>query len=328
MKKNIRKVRWGIISAANITSRVIPAIKNSRNSILTAIASRSRKKAVDLSKKFNIKNVFDSYEKILDPELLDAVYIPLINNLHFEWSYKALKNGINVLCEKPFTLDPKEAKILIDYAQKRDLYIREGFMYRFHPQYDLIMKVIKKKGIGEIKSIYSVFTYYNDDSESYILQKKYGGGSLMDVGCYCVHLSRMVTGKEPIKVFAVSNDRDVDISMIGIMEFENEIHSTFESSISEHERHLAIIRGERGEIELNNPWSILGESKVIIKTERNQKTIILPYYDTYRIQIEDFSDLILGKKGEMIDPYDPYYNMKVIDALKRSSKKNKSVYLR
>ncbi|MCX7958851.1 MAG: Gfo/Idh/MocA family oxidoreductase [Deltaproteobacteria bacterium] len=316
------KIRWGIVSAANITSRVIPAIRMNSNSVVSAIASRDYNKARTLARKYGIERICESYEEILDSDKIDAVYIPLINSLHFKWSYRALQKGINVLCEKPFTLNSGDAKKLIDYAGRNNLVIREAFMYRFHPQYKLIMKMIKRKRIGKIKSIYSVFTFFNDDPASYLLSSKYGGGSLMDVGCYCIHLSRMIAGREPKGVFALKNGKGVDKNMRGILDF-GDIKALFEASICEYERHYAVIRGEKGEIEIFNPWAIKKKTVVVIRSEGVEDTVRFPYYNPYRLEIEDFISAILKKRRK--NNYDSYLNMKVIDSLRVSAKYSRYV---
>lgn len=321
-------IRWGILSAANISSKVIPAIKKSKNATLVAIASRSYERASIIAKKYTIDTLFDSYEELLNSDLIDAVYIPLINNLHFKWSYEALKRGISVLCEKPFTLNSNEAKKLIDFAKANGLLIREGFMYQFHPQYKLVKRLIKNGKIGKLKNIYAVFTFENEDRDSYILKSRFGGGSLMDVGCYCIHLFRMLTESEPDFVLAYQQGKDVDTSMTGILSFGKDTRAIFESSITEFERHLVIIRGEKGEIELKDPWVQSDRTRILFKDKFKEQNIILPYIDTYQLEIEDFSKILLNRRRNKIDLYDPYYNMRIIDALKKSAKSNKIVFLR
>ena len=323
-----KRIRWGILSCAKITESVIPAIKKSRYSRLVAVSSRDIDKVRHTAKRYDIERFFSSYEDMLDRDIIDAVYIPVVNNLHYKWSMEALKRGINVLCEKPFTLNSTEARRLIDFARRKGLLIREGFMYRFHPQYSLVRSLILSERIGRIKSIYSTFTFMNDDPESYLMMSAFGGGSLMDVGCYSVHLSRMVTGREPLSVYATSTGRDVDTTMIGIMRFEGDIISTFESSISSFERHLAIIRGEKGEILLDNPWLSNKKGGVTLETSREKKIFKFEKIDLYRMEIDDVSLILLKKQRNNFDIYDPYKNMRVIDALKQSDRSKKPIYLR
>ncbi len=320
-----RRIRWGIIGAAGITEKMIPAIKRDKNSILMAIASRDLRKAESLAENYKIDLIYDSYCELIKDRQIDAVYIPLINSLHYKWSLISLKNGKNVMCEKPFTTDPEGARKLIQFANEKGLLIREAFMYRFHPQYDFVKNVIARGEIGKLKSIYSVFTFSNNNRNSYLLKQRYGGGSLMDVGCYCVNLFRMLLNDEPESVYAKADMSEVDLSMVGILKFKNGVIATFESSISQFERHLVIIRGERGEIELHNPWIPEEENRIIIKTERGTKIIRIKKQDTYRLQVEDFTQVLLKKRSNKIDLFDPYKNMKVITALKVSVKKGKEI---
>jgi predicted dehydrogenase len=198
----MEKVRWGILSTARIgREKVIPAMQSGKLCDVVAIASRNKEQGKLLADQLNIPVAYDTYEKLLNDPQVDAVYIPLPNHLHAEWAIKSLQAGKHVLCEKPIGLSVTEAKQLLAAAEQNpELKIMEAFMYRFHPQWQTAKKMVTDGTIGELKTIQSFFSYYNTDPGNIRNQKEAGGGGMMDIGCYCVSLSRFIFGKEPVGV--------------------------------------------------------------------------------------------------------------------------------
>jgi len=230
-----KKIKWGVLSTAAIaTEAVIPAIMNSKYGVVYAIASRNIDKAKNAAKKFAIKKSYDNYEQILEDKEVDAVYIPLPNHLHVPWSIKALQADKHVLVEKPIGLSSDEAEKLLKEAGKHPhLKIMEAFMYRHHPQWIKAKELIDSGAIGKLKTIQSVFSFYDDDAQSIVNIKEFGGGSLMDIGCYPISLSRFIFNSEPEKVLAnieYHPKYKVDSTANVIMKFK-EGTSSFISSI-------------------------------------------------------------------------------------------------
>ena len=200
----MRKINWGVLSTARIAKRhVIPGIKQSKNSNLYAIASRNKPKALEFKKKFKFIKSYGSYNELYEDKNVDVIYNPLPNHLHLNTTIEACKNKKHVLLEKPITLKSKEVDQLIKISKKNKVIVKEAFMVRYHPQWQWVKKFISKGGIGKIRSISTIFSYYNTDPSNIRNIKKYGGGSVYDIGCYPVLISRYLLNKEPLKVIAV-----------------------------------------------------------------------------------------------------------------------------
>lgn len=220
----MKKIRWGVMSTARIgTETVIPAMQLGKYSRVTAIASRQLEKAQAQARKLGIKKAYGSYEELLADPDIDAVYIPLPNHLHVPWAIKALNAGKHVLCEKPIGLSAAEAQVLLDTARKFPrLNVMEAFMYRHHPQWQWAKQKVSEGKIGELRTIQTFFSYYNADPENIRNKADIGGGGLMDIGCYCISLSRFIFGAEPWRVCGIIEEdpnMKVDRLTSGILEF-------------------------------------------------------------------------------------------------------------
>ena len=198
----MKTINWGIISTAKIgVNHLIPAIQASSTGTVRAIASRDSARAKDIAAELSIPFSYGSYEELLADESIDAIYNPLPNHLHVPWTKKAMEAGKHVLCEKPIALDAKEAGTLLEKTKDfKDLKVMEAFMYRFHPQWNKAKDLVTAGKIGDLQSIQSAFTYYNDDPENIRNKPDIGGGGLMDIGCYSISISRFLLGREPDSV--------------------------------------------------------------------------------------------------------------------------------
>ena len=190
----MKKIHWGILSTAKIAiEKVIPAMQQGKHCVMAAIASRTRESARETAKNLKIPKSYGSYQELLDDTSIDAVYIPLPNHMHVPWTIKALAAGKHVLCEKPIALTVAEAEKLLQETQKYPhLKVMEAFMYRHHPQWLRAIGLINEGGIGTVKTVHSFFSYYNDDPENIRNMVNTGGGGLMDIGCYCISLARLI----------------------------------------------------------------------------------------------------------------------------------------
>lgn len=210
----MKKLNWGILSTAKIArEKVIPAMQASKLCRVAAIASRNGLQASRVAALLDIPVAYDSYEKLLADPAVDAVYIPLPNHLHVEWAIRSLQAGKHVLCEKPLALSSAEGNRLLEEAALHpELKIMEAFMYRFHPQWQSAKKMLDEGALGELKTIQSFFSYFNTDPANIRNQIETGGGSLMDIGCYCISLARFLFGREPVRV-------------AGLVEFDPVLHT-------------------------------------------------------------------------------------------------------
>jgi len=328
-----RKVKWGILSTANIaTEHVIPAMMNCEESDVHAIASRSYDKAKDIAEKFNIPKCFGTYEELLEDKEIEAIYIPLPNHLHVPWAIKALEAGKHVLLEKPIGLSSVEAQELLDESKKYShLKIMEAFMYRHHPQWIKAKEIIDSGVIGKVKTIQSFFSFFDDNPNSIVNNKEYGGGSLMDIGCYPISLSRLIFNSEPEKVFGSIEYHPqfgVDTAATALMKFK-EGTSSFFSSIQVEERQQAQIFGTEGKIEFEIPFNPIADklSKIFLHHNNKTEEIIIEPCDQYAIQADLLSLAIINDTKVPTPLEDAVDNMKVIENIIESDKLGRWVTL-
>ncbi len=325
------KIKWGILSTAAIaTEHVIPAIMNSNYGEVYAIASRSIDKARRTAEKFNIPKSFGSYEELLADKEMDAVYIPLPNHLHVPWAIKALEAGKHVLVEKPIGFSSNEAEKLIEESMKHPhLKIMEAFMYRHHPQWIKAKELVKSGAIGKVKTIQSFFSFYDDDPNTIVNNKEYGGGSLMDIGCYPISLSRFIYDSEPEAVFGnveYHPELGVEISATALMRFK-EGTSMFFSSIRLEDRQEARIYGNKGKIEFQIPFNPIANkpSKIFLYHGNKREEIIFEPCDQYTLQADLFALAIIDNTDVPTPLHDAVNNMKVIEGIIESDKACKLV---
>jgi predicted dehydrogenase len=322
----MRKIRWGVISTANIgLSEVLPAMQKGQYSQVTAIASRSLEKARAAAQQLGIEKAYGSYEELLADSSIEAVYNPLPNHLHVPWSIKALEAGKHVLCEKPLGMDAAEARRLLEVAKRHpNLKVMEAFMYRHHPQWKLAQQIVKSGELGQVRAIDAIFNYFLDDPANVRNMADIGGGGLLDVGCYAVSLSRLIFAGEPRRAFAVL-DLDprfkTDRIASGIMQFEQGI-ATFTCATQLSDFQQVNILGTQGRLEIELPFNppIDRSTRVSVYTASGRQTRELQACDQYTIQGDLFSKAILDDTPVPTPLEDAIANMAVIDALFASSR--------
>lgn len=320
------KVRWGILSTAKIAVKnVIPAMQQGRFSEVKAIASRNKEKAENIAEELGIDMTFGSYEELLESKDIDAVYNPLPNHLHVSWSIKALKADKHVLCEKPLALSYTEAQQLLFEAQKHPkLKVMEAFMYRHHPRWTKVQQLVQDGAIGELKTVQSFFSYYNDDPENIRNKPEMGGGSLMDIGCYCISVPRFLFGEEPNRVLGsmeMDPDLYIDRMTSGILEFPAG-SATFTCSMQLAAHQSVDIYGTKGRMTIPVPFNPPTETPTVINlyTGDESSKISIDACDQYTIQGDLFSEAILKNTEVPTKLEDAVANMKVVDAIEKSSK--------
>jgi predicted dehydrogenase len=324
-----KKIRWGILSTANIgVTKVIPAMQRSPWCEITAIASRDLANAKEAANKLNIPNAFGSYEELLADDSIEAVYNPLPNHLHVPWTMKAAEAGKHVLCEKPIALNAEEAKTLIDVRDRCGVRIQEAFMVRTHPQWLETRRLIRAGRIGTLRSITGFFSYNNPDPANIRNQLEFGGGAMMDIGCYPINISRFVYDTEPRRVLGLI-ERDpvfgTDTFTTAILDFPNG-HSTFTCSTRLAPYQRMIFHGTDGRIEVLIPFNAPNDrpTQIVLEdgsdlTGASAKTIDIPVCDQFEIQGTLFSQAIREHRQQPIPLEDAISNMTVIDAVFRSA---------
>jgi len=327
-------IRWGVLGTAKIgREKVIPGLKRSRYCNVVAIASRNPEQAKKTALLLNIEKAYGSYEELLNDTEIDAVYIPLPNHLHIEWAIKSLKAGKHVLCEKPIGLSAAEAVELLKVSQTfPTLKVMEAFMYRFHPQWEKVKALISENTIGDVKTIHSFFSYYNVDPDNIRNKDGVGGGALMDIGCYCISFARFILNLEPNRIMGIM---DIDPTMktdrltSGILDFSKGITSTFTCSTQLMPYQRVQILGTDGHIEIEIPVNapIDASTHIWLRTKNNSQEFVIEPVDQYSLQGDYFSETISNNKPTRFSLNDTIANMKVIDAIVESARKDSWVKL-
>ncbi|MDB5199348.1 MAG: dehydrogenase [Chitinophagaceae bacterium] len=324
----MNKVRWGIISTAKIArEKVIPAIQKGSYCDVVAIASRNIEDAKKVAKVLNIEKVYGTYEELLNDAAIDAIYIPLPNHMHIEWAKKAIEANKHVLCEKPLGLSVSEAKALREVAkQKPHLKVMEAFMYRFHPQWQHAKKLVSDDTIGELKTVQSFFSYYNIDVNNIRNQKDAGGGGMMDIGCYCISFARFLFDKEPARALGLVEydpGSQTDRIASGMLDFLSGT-STFTCSTQLMPYQRVNILGTEGRIEVEIPVNAPPDksTRIWLHLKSGTEEIVFEAVDQYTLQGDAFSKAILDDAPVPFDLEDAVNNMKVIEAIFKSSHDN------
>lgn len=322
----MNKVRWGVLSTARIGMfKVIPGMQQCAHAEVTAIASRSQESAQAAADSLGIAKAHASYEALLaDPEI-DAVYIPLPNQMHVPWAIKAIHQGKHVLCEKPIGLSSAEGRELLEAARANPhLKVMEAFMYRHHPQWVKARELATNGSIGEVVSIQTWFSYYNDNPNDIRNQVDAGGGSLMDIGCYPISLSRFIFDAEPHKVLGhvtLDPEYQTDTVTSAILDF-GEVTSSFTCSTKSAPHQRVNLVGTNGRVELEIPFNAPPDKPCVIWHHENQNSrrIELPIADQYTIQGELMSRAILEDTPVPTPLTDAVANMEVIEAIFQSAR--------
>lgn len=323
------KVKWGVLGVAAIAvKKVIPAMQKGDWSEIMAIASRDVKKAREAGTKLGIEKAYGSYEALLaDPEI-EAVYNPLPNHLHVPWSIKAAEAGKHVLCEKPVSLTVAEAKTLLAARDRCGVKIGEAFMVKTHPQWLRTRELIHRGVIGELRAIFGAFSYFNRDPQNVRNVRDWGGGGLMDIGCYPITTSRWMFGEEPLGVSgAIETDSVFGIDRLtsAVMEFPSG-HSIFSCSTQLVPYQRMQFLGTKGRIEIKIPFNAPNDRPCEVMVDDGRDvfgsgitTEVIPICDQYTIQGDAFSRAIREGGDVPVPLEDAIANMAVIEAVFRAA---------
>jgi len=322
------ELRWGILSTARIArTKVIPGIQKADRCAVVAIASRDPGQARQVAGELGIPRAHDSYEALLaDPEV-DAVYIPLPNHLHAEWTIAAARAGKHVLCEKPLALGAAEAERMVEACATEGVRLMEAFMYRLHPSWVAVHELVAVGRIGRLTAVESWFSYFNDDPANIRNVRAFGGGALYDIGCYSVNLSRLLFGAEPTGVEA-SIRRDpasgVDVLTSAILDFDQGI-ATFTCSTRVEDDQRVHVYGTEGRISIPIPFNIPADRPTEVLLAAGGDPPVAPHVevlsfapaDPYAVQAERFAAAVLDGGPTPIPPTDAVANLRVIEQIFR-----------
>lgn len=293
----MRKVRWGLLSTANINKAVIPPIKASPRGELAAVASRELAKARAYAAQWDIPHAFGSYQEMLDSGQVDAVYIGLPNHLHAEWSVKALQAGVHVLCEKPFALSLAEVDRMVEASRQTGRVLAEAFMYRHHPQTKIAGEWAHTGRLGEIRLVRANFYFALRSRDNIRLAPEKGGGCLWDVGVYPLSFAQFILGEAPQSVFGSQwlGESGVDEFFAGQMSYRGGRFAQISSSFQLPYYTRAEVIGSEGRLELTAPFTRLDEGRGLTFYPKNGEPheIPVPEQELYQGEIEDMHAAIL-----------------------------------
>jgi predicted dehydrogenase len=301
----MNRVRWGLLSTANINRKVIPAIKKSSNGELVAVASRYHRSAETYAQQWEIPKAFGDYDAMLNSGTIDAVYIGLPNHLHAEWSIRAMQAGIHVLCEKPFAISLQEVDDMIAASRKHNRYLQEAFMYRHHPQTKLAAEWVKSGKLGDVCLFQSSFHFMLDEIENVRLNAEYGGGSLWDVGVYPVSFAQLIMGSPPEWVAGdqSTGTTGIDISFAGQLHYSGNRMALISSSFCTPLYTFAEIVGTQGRLRLNRPFigqQDPGRRTTFYPLDGDSVEVPIPDQELYIGEIENMNNAILEARPTLI----------------------------
>ena len=331
------QLRWGILGTGNIAHQFVQGVRGiaePHRSILAAVGSRAQATASDFADQYDIPTAHASYEALIKDDQVQGVYVSLPNHLHHAWTIKALQAGKHVLCEKPLSVNAKQANEMFDCAQQHDRVLMEAFMYRCHPLTHAVIQAIEQGVIGQVRLIQTSFCYrtrYIEGNTRFSVDL--AGGALMDIGCYCVNFSRMIAKGEPTAVHAVGtlHASGVDENVAGTLTFDDGVLAHFACGMGVQTNNTARICGTEGYLEVPVPWKPPTDQAIYVvdgMTPPRQEAThdAKPSRQTfhvdadmplYGLEAEHFADVVLDGKPTPLTRQDSVGNMLVLDQLRQ-----------
>jgi D-xylose 1-dehydrogenase (NADP+, D-xylono-1,5-lactone-forming) len=326
-RESASKVAWGILSTARINRLVIPPARKSDKVDVIAVASRDAARAEEYAQEWDIERAYGSYEALLEDPDVEAVYISLPNSLHIEWSIRALEAGKHVLCEKPMSRRGDEVEEAFDAAERAGRILTEAFMFRHHPQTKHLTELVEEGAIGELRLVRACFSFALFDAGDIRLRTDVDGGSLMDVGCYCVNGSRLLAG-EPDLVFGRQflGPSGTDWVFTGSLSFPGEVLGLFDCGTTLPERDELEAIGTEGSVFLDDPWHAY-DPVIELRRDGAVERIEIARDDPYRLELDNLSDAIRGEAEPLLGRDDAVGNARTIEALFASAENGAPVRL-
>ena len=298
---------------------IVAAFGKTSAAHLLAIASRGGGAAASWAAEFAIPRAYDSYAALVADPDIDAVYIPLPNELHREWALSAAAAGKHVLCEKPLGLDTTDAEAIVAGCRQHKVVLMEAFMWRHHPRVAQARRMLAEGRLGELRLVKMDFSFEIDRTD-WRLDPRRGGGALMDIGCYGVNAARLFTAAEPLEVFARArrHPSGVDMTMGISLRFPGDVLALLDCSFECPTRNRIELVGTLGSLEF--PEGVLPppQSQLVFRNAEGIETIAIPAADQYTLQLEAFCAAV--ESGKLSDPAeDGLANMRVLDAIRRAA---------
>jgi predicted dehydrogenase len=320
-----RPLRLGLLSTARINRRILPAAAASRLVEVAAVASREAAPAEAYARANGIAAAYGSYDALLADPGIDAVYIPLPNSLHVEWARRALAAGKHVLCEKPLTPEPDEAEALFDLAEEAGLVLAEAFMYRHNPQTRRLEELVRGGAIGRLRLVRASFSFHAEGEDNIRLRADLDGGSLLDLGCYCVSGARLLAGDaDSVVGTQVIGPTGVDELFTGILDFGGGVHGLVDCGLRLPFRATIEALGTEGSALVDDPW-LCSRPGIELRRGDRVERVEVEVADSYRLELDDFALAVAGERGPLLDRADAVAQARALGALRRSAAEGRAV---
>ena len=327
-------LRWGILGAARVNEKLMPAIVAARNSKLVAIASRRPGAAAEVLQKHGSESgaeALDDMQALLERDDIDAVYLPMANEEHAEWALKAIAAGKHVLIEKPMALRVSDVEAIAEAATERGVTVMEGFMYRFHPQHDKVAEILDSGVIGEVRTVSTRFAFPMKPARLYRVNRDIndGGGAMWDIGPYAVHTARLWFDNEPVAATAMAklNEHGADVSLTGIFDFGDGRFGQFEMSFEHTRRSVYEVIGSKGQLTCHAVWQPADKPAKISwwNDDGEEEMLEVAPSDQFINEIEHFADAVLNHKAPRLSLQDAKANCAAIEAALQSVREGKTI---
>ncbi len=314
-------LRWGILSTAGITDKLLDSGSEQQ---FVAVGSRDLARAEAYAAQKGIARAHGSYEALLEDPEVDAIYNPLPNALHVEWSVRALQAGKHVLCEKPLSRRPDDVQRAFDTAEREGRVLAEAFMWRHHPQVARARELLESGAIGELRVIRTHFAFKAADPEDIRLQAALDGGGLMDVGCYCVSGCRALAGADPESAFAtqVTGGHGVDVVLAATLRFPGDVLAHFDCGLAYPGGDVLEAVGTEGSIFLDDPWHGGRPDIELRRPDGSVQTVECPRENAYALELANFEAAVRGDAPALLGRDDALGQARTIAALYTSAERN------
>jgi len=319
-------IAWGILSTARIGGRLIEGARRTDDADIVAVGSRDAATAQRFADAHGIARAHGSYEALLADADVEAIYIPLPNSLHVDWTLRALRAGKHVLCEKPMGRRPEPVASAFDLAERQGLVLSEAFMWRHNPQALRLRALLDDGAVGDVRLIRACFSFMLAGDGDVRLDPALDGGALMDVGCYAISAARLVAGGEPQSVAAqvVTGPTGVDLRLTGLLRFDGDVLAIVDCGLDLPNRSELEISGTAGRIMIADPWLCI-DPKIVVERGYEREVVDVEPGDSYRLELDDMAAAIRGERAPLLGRADALGQARAIEALYRAGAEGHAV---
>lgn len=314
--------KWGILGPGFIATRaIIPAIHAVSNTCTLAIASSNEQRAREVAFRFDVERYYSDYQALLDDPDIDVVYIALPNHLHHKWTIRAAQAGKHVLCEKPLAMSADECSEMIAACHQAQVLLMEAVMYRFHPRMRYLKRMLLTHEIGDVRFVHAAFSFNFNAPDNYRAYKQFGGGSLLDVGSYCVNAARWLIGSEPVSSQAVTSydQNSIDLNTSAILSFSDDVSAHIQSSFVAAEHQVIEVVGTIGAVTAPLAFTAWQNDATVLLIQRGtafEQKEFAPS-DPYELMVEHFTRCVMETTPLLFPAEDGWANLRVLDMLRR-----------